>query len=516
MIRFRMRRLLVVGVACALGAALPGWAAPGGGVLRIGIDVDAGTLDPRLANDTTARRVIEQVYDGLIELDPQLQPRPALAESWTQTSPTVWVFKLRRNVRFHDGSPLTAADVVFTYTTLLDPALRAPLRGLYTPISKVEAVDDETVRFTLSAPYAPLLKYADMAIVSKAAVERLGADAASRPVGTGAYKFVSWQRNSRIALEANPAYWKGQPKLNQVVFNIIPDNTTRAAALESGDVDLIHSPLSPQDVARLKTVPRVSVSEMTGLGITYLNMNMADPTVRDVRIRRAIASLIPQQTIVRQIYREMDRPATSILLPAWSGVYTSEIAQPGHDITRAKALLAEAGWTDSNRDGVLDKDGQRLSLVVRTHSEDPNRIQIVELLISILRSSGIDARAEITEFPALVGALVSGNYQVVLVGWLGLVDPDRGMYNQFHSKGSQNWEKYSNPRVDALLDEGRQKADPAERARVYREVARIVATDLPYYVLTYQGYIVGVNRRVQGFVPIPSGSFRSLWTTSVP
>lgn len=494
----------------------PAPAAPAAGVLRIGIDVDAGTLDPRLANDTTARRVIEQVYDGLVELDAQLRPRPALAESWTQASPTSWVFKLRRNVRFHDGTPLTAADVVFTYTTILDPGLRAPLRGLYLPITRVEAVDNETVRFTLSAPYAPLLKYADMGIVSRAAVERLGAEFASRPVGTGAYKFVSWQRNSRIVLEANPESWRGRPKLNQVVFNIIPDNTVRAAALESGDVDLIHSPLSPQDVARLRGSPRVTITQMTGLGITYLNMNMVDPIVRDVRIRRAIAHLIPQTTIVRQIYREMDRPATSVLLPAWSGVFTDEIVQPGHDIARAKALLAESGWTDSNRDGVLDKDGRRFALTIRTHSEDPNRIQVVELLISILRSSGIEARAEITEFPALVQALLAGNYQVVLVGWLGLVDPDRGMFNQFHSKGTQNWEKYNNPRIDALLDEGRQKADPAERARIYRDVARVIATDLPYYVLTYQGYIVGVNRRVQGFVPNPSGSFRALWTTSVP
>lgn len=500
----------------AMSTTLPVTAAPAAGVLRIGIDVDAGTLDPRLANDTTARRVIEQVYDGLVELDAQLRPRPALAESWTQASPTSWIFKLRRNVRFHDGTPLTAADVVFTYTTILDPGLRAPLRGLYLPITRVEAVDNATVRFTLSAPYAPLLKYADMAIVSRAAVERLGGEYASRPVGTGAYKFVSWQRNSRIVLEANPDSWRGRPKLNQVIFNIIPDNTTRAAALESGDVDLIHSPLSPQDVARLRGSPRVTITQMTGLGITYLNMNMVDPIVRDGRIRRAIAHLIPQTTIVRQIYREMDRPATSVLLPAWAGVFTDEIVQPGHDIARAKALLAEAGWTDSNRDGVLDKDGQRLALTIRTHSEDPNRIQVVELLISILRSSGIEARAEITEFPALVGALLAGNYQVVLVGWLGLVDPDRGMFNQFHSKGTQNWEKYNNPRIDALLDEGRRKADPAERARIYRDVARIIATDLPYYVLTYQGYIVGVNRRVQGFVPNPSGSFRALWSTSVP
>lgn len=512
----RLSLALLLATLVGVTPLVPAGAAPGGSVLRIGLDVDAGTLDPRLANDTTARRVGEQIFDGLVEMDPQLRVQPALAESWTEVSPTVWVFRLRRNVRFHDGSPLTAADVVFTYQTILDPAFRAPFRGLYTPISKIEGIENDTaVRITLAAPYAPLFKYLDMSIVSKRAVEQMGADYATRPVGTGAFRFVSWQRNSRITLEANAGYWKGAPKASQVVFNIIPDNTTRAAAIESGDVDLIHSPLSPQDVGRLKGNGRLTVAEMTGLGITYLNMNTADPLMRDVRVRRAIASLIPQQTIVKQIYRSMDVPASSILLPAWAGVFTDEITQPGHDIARAKALLAEAGWTDSNNDGVLDRGGQRLSLVVRTHSEDPNRIQVVELLISILRSSGVDARAEITEFPALVQALIAGNYQIALLGWLNLIDPDRGMYNQFHSKGSSNWEKYTNARVDALLDEGRQKSNPTERARIYRDAARIVAQDLPYYVLTYQGYIVVQSKRVQGFRPNPTGNFRAIWNTGV-
>ncbi len=502
-------------VVLVISATLPLGAAPSGSVLRIGIDVDAGTLDPRVANDTTARRVMEQVYDGLVELDPQLRPQPALAESWTSVSPTVWVFKLRKNVRFHDGTPLTAEDVVFTYQTMLDPASRSPFRTLYTPISKAEAVDTETVRFTLSAPYGPLFKYLDLGIVSKKAVERLGADYPNHPVGTGPYKFVSWQRNSRIVLEANPSYWKGTPKLGQVIFNIIPDNTTRSAALEAGDVDLIHTPLSPQDVRRLKQAPRVKVFELTGLGITYLNFNLADPLLRDVKIRQALASLIPQQTIVKQIYQSMDTPATSVLLPAWTGVYAGEITQPVYDPARAKALLAETGWT-TKRENLLERDGKRLSVTIRTHSEDPNRIQVAELLVSILRSYGVDARTEITEFPALFQALVGGNYQIALLGWLTLVDPDRGTYNQFHSKGSSNWEKYNNSRVDALLDEGRQKSDPQERARIYREVARILVTDLPYYVLTYQGYIVAINARVQGFVPNPSGSFRALWATSLP
>jgi len=502
---------VVVGV---MASALPVGAAPTGNPLRIGIDVDAGTLDPRVANDTTARRANELIYDGLVELDPQLRPIPALAESWSYVSPTVIVFKLRKNVRFHDGSPLTADDVVFTYQTMLDPALRSLFRGLYTPISKIEALDPQTVRFTLATPYGPLFKYLDLGIVSKRAVEQSGAEYTSHPIGTGPYKFVSWQRNSRITLEANSIYWKGPPRLSQVVFNIIPDNTTRAAALESSDVDLIHSPLSPQDVRRLKNQPRVQVHELTGLGITYLNFNLADPIVKDLRVRQAIAHLIPQRTIVRQIYQEMDSPANSMLLPAWAGVYTNDITQPDTDPARARALLAEAGWI--SRGGVLERGGQQLTVVVRTHSEDPNRIQVAELLVSILRSYGINARTEITEFPALLQALVGGNYQVALLGWLTLVDPDRAMYNQFHSKGSQNWEKYNNGRVDALLDEGRQQSDPAERVRIYRDVARIVATDLPYYVLTYQGYIVALSKRVQGFTPYPSGSFRSLWGTSLP
>src|SRR5258708_4763633 len=246
--RFRPSHLalgLITVLTMATGGSVR--AAPASGVLRIGMDVDAGTLDPRLANDTTARRVIEQIYDGLVELDPQLQPRAALAESWSQVSPTVWVFKLRKNVRFHDGTPLTAADVVFTYTTLLDPNLRAPLRSLYIPITKIEAVDDATVRITLSAPYAPLLKYADMGIVSRKAVEQMGADYATHPVGTGPYKFVSWQRNSSITLETNAAYLKDTPRLIQVASSIIPDNTPRPPPPHPADLDLIHSPSPPHN-----------------------------------------------------------------------------------------------------------------------------------------------------------------------------------------------------------------------------------------------------------------------------
>src|SRR3972149_6015699 len=141
-----LRRFLALctGLLIVVSPLAPVGAAPSGSVLRVGLDVDAGTLDPRLANDPTARRGDEHIYDGLVELDPQLRVQPALAESWTEVSPTVWVFRLRRNVRFHDGTPLTAADVVFTYQSILDPAFRAPFRGLYTPISKIEAAATAT------------------------------------------------------------------------------------------------------------------------------------------------------------------------------------------------------------------------------------------------------------------------------------------------------------------------------------------------------------------------------------
>ncbi|MEA2523167.1 MAG: peptide/nickel transport system substrate-binding protein [Thermomicrobiales bacterium] len=509
-----MKRLLLVLVLLAMAAvpAVTRAHAQSSGVLRAGLDVDAGTGDPRLTNDTSGFRLMDLVFDGLVVLDSTLVPQPALATSWDNPDPTTWVFHLRQGVKFHDGTDLTADDVVYTFETILDENFAAPFRALYAPITSVTATDPQTVQFKLKEPYAPFLSYMDMAIVPKHVAEDASKDFANNPVGTGAFKFVSWERNSKIELTANADYWNGAPKLSGVQLFIIPDNTVRATALETGDLDLIHSPLSPQDVAHLKEVDGVTVSEQTALGYTYLNFNTKDPILSDVNVRRALAHLVDKNTISQDIYESMDIPGKSPLVPGtW---WYADVADQAYDPAAAAKLLTDAGWA-KNADGVYEKDGQKLTIVLKTHSEDPNRIQILEFLQNVFKENGVDASVETTEWPTYIAAVQQHDYQIALIGWLRLIDPDYAMYAQFRCDGGLNWGGYCDPKLDDLLAQGRANADQTQRAELYQQVATTVVDQVYYDVLLYQGYIVATRDNVTGFVPNPSGSWKSLTVTSL-
>jgi peptide/nickel transport system substrate-binding protein len=412
---------------------------------------------------------------------------PELAESWESPDPQTIVFTLRPDLTFSDGSPLTAEDVVFTYETILDPDFNAPQRALYTPIDSIEAVDERTVQFNLSAPYAPLLSYLDMGIVSKAAVEG-GTDIALEPIGAGPMKLAAWNSGSDIELEANENYWGTAPEIENVTLQIIGDNSARAQAFEAGDLDVVQSPLSPQDIERLANDDRFGNAIMAGLGVTYLNFNVSDPLFSDPEMRQAFAMLVDQDTIVNQIYQGVDEVAHSVLLPT-SWAYDEAISQPVFDPAAAVEKFAELGWTDTNGDGILDKDGEPLTIVLSTHSEDPNRVQSVEYLQAVFQSAGVDAEIQISDWPSFSTNYVQqGQHQIALLGWLNLVDPDRLLYAQLTTGGSTNWGGYSNPEVDALLEEGRSSLDQAERAAAYQSAAEILAEELPYYIISAQGY----------------------------
>lgn len=463
-------------------------ATPTGPTIRLGTDVDAGTLDPRLMRNTTAYRVNDLIYDGLVRLDADLNPVPALASRWESPDPTTWIFHLRDGVPFHDGTILSAEDVVFTYRTILDPALGSPFRSLLLPVEKVEAVDAHTVRLELSEPYAPLLSYLDVGIASRSHVDA-GADDASRPVGTGPMRLSSWQRGSRIVLEAFEDHWAGAPSVQRFEFVIVADNTARAQAFEAGDLDIIQSPLSPQDIRRLRSDERFHHTIMPGLAITYLNMNIRTAPLSDPAVRRALAMLVDRETIVNEIYEGVDRVATSVLLPS-SWAYTASIRQPAFDPEEAVEALARRGWSDTDGDGVLDRDGRPLRIELSTHSEDPNRIQTVEFIQAGLRAHGIDARVTVSDWPAFFAAVQAGRHEVALLGWTQVVDPDRLMFGQFTTGGALNYGGYSNAEVDSLLASGRSSTDVDERADAYRAAAATLAHELPFLVVSYQDYQV--------------------------
>jgi len=479
--------------------------------LRIGTDVDAESLDPRRMRNTTSYRVVNLVYDGLVQLDGldnRLEPRPGLAERWENPHPLVWIFHLRAGARFHDGRPVTAEDVVYTLTTTLDPELKAPLRSLYAPIARAEALDDRTVRLTLHQPYAPLLHYLDLGIVPKHVAAANG-DLDSHPVGSGPYRFQRWEKASKIVLEANPDFWGEKPELQQIEFVIVPDNVARAQAFEAGDLDLIQSPLSPGDVRRLARDERSASLRERGLAITYFNFNTGRPLLSEARLRKAISLLIDQPTIIERIYEGSDEEASSVLLPLWKA-YTPEIRQPRFNPAAARELLDELGWSDSDGDGVRDKQGKKLAVELGTHSEDVNRVETVEYLQNAFQQQGIETKVTISDWPSFSARRDAGDYDVILLGWTQLVDPDRLLFDQLHSSGGLNWGHYRNARLDGLLARGRSASTEEERVTVYREAARIIAEEVPYYVLSYQSYHAFYDPRLQGLEPDPRGLLRAL------
>ncbi|QTH40512.1 hypothetical protein J4772_23365 [Cohnella sp. LGH] len=476
------------------------------GELKIGLDVDPDTLDPRLGRNTSNARVAEVVFSGLVRLTEKLEPVPDLAEKWELPDPKTIVFTLRKDVAFHDGTPFTSADVKYTYDSIRDLEFKAPNAKLYEAIDSVEATDDYTVKFTLKQPSAPLLYYLDLGIVPKHIGEKNDGTLATNPIGTGPYKFVKWDKNSKLFFEVYDKYHDGVAKTKQMTYFVIPDNTTRVSALEAGDIDFVHSPLSPQDINRIKDNDKFTVTQTEGLGYTYLSYNQKNQFLSDVKVRQAIAHLTNKQVISADIYQNMDKPAKSPLIPPLFA-HTDDIQGFDYDPEKAKALLAEAGWTDTNGDGMVDKDGKKLSIELSTYVEDSNRVQALEYLQNEFVKAGVDAKVVTTEAPTFLANLLAHKYDIAMFGLLNIVDPDKAVYNQWTTTGGNNYGEYSNPQVDELLEKGRTTSNLDERKQYYQEAAQMMVNDVAFDIVLYQGYIVMHSNKLSGFTLHPKGSF---------
>jgi len=484
-----------------------------GGLLRVGLDVDADTLDPRLTKNTSGFRLKELVFNGLVAINPDFTPAPDLAEKWTNPDEKTWVFTLRQGVKFHDGSELTASDVKFTYESVLDQAFNSPFRAFYLSVDKVDATDKNTVTFTLKAPFAPFLSYMDLAVVPQAAVQKLGADFGTKPVGTGPFKVDRWATGDTIELSANDGFYGGRPNLDRVRVKVVPDNSGRVVGLESGDLDFVQSPVSPQDVARVQSAAKLKVDRTPAAGYTYINLNTADPILADKKVRQALSHLVNKQQIIETIYKGIGKPANGPIVPTmWA--YPADVPSYDYNPDKAKALLEEAGWK-AGADGIRVKDSQKLSLTVRTHSEDPDRKQLIQVLQSEFQKVGIDATTNTVEFPAFFQDVQDGKYQVGVIGWLNLSDPDRATFRQFTLDGTANYGKYKNEQVDKLLKDARSTLDQAKAKSMYADAVKQIVEDAPYIFVQYQEYIAMYSPKVQGYVVNPVANWLSFKTVSL-
>lgn len=473
------------------------------------IESSPANLDPRVGTDAQSEHIDELLFDGLVAHDANFRFTPALAASWEQPDPRTYVFHLRQGVRFHDGRALTARDVVWTIDSMRTGTVITPKAATYAAVESVEARDAQTVIFHLKQPDNFLLTNLStgaMGIVP----EGSGREFWRHPVGTGPFRFVSQQIDQDVVIERNAASWSVVPKIVRVRFAVVPDAITQALELEKGSGDVEVNSLPMDALPELARRPDLRIDSTAGTQIQYLAFNLRDPLLSDVRVRQAIACAIDRQAIISALLRGHARPALS-LLPTSHWAWNGDVARYDYDPQRAEQLLQAAGHTRG-------ADGVRLHLSMKMSTDEDTRL-LAAVLQQQLARVGIALALRSNEFATFYADVTRGAFQIYSLRWIGGNEqPDIFSYAfsiaRFSPKGA-NRGHYSNPRLDALLDDAAVSGDNAKRRADYAQAQQILALDLPAINLWYKDTLVVHNRRLSGVVPSPSGTFTFLETAAL-
>jgi peptide/nickel transport system substrate-binding protein len=492
--------------AVLLLVAMPSCSSPPpAGTLVMIIESSPTNLDPRVGLDAQSERIDGLLFDDLLTRDEHLNVEPQLADSWEIPDPLTYIFHLHHGVKFHDGRPLTARDVKWTFDSLLQGKIRSTKSSAYRFVDHIDAPDDFTVGFHLKQPFATLLwNLSDgaMGIVPYGS----GDEIATHPVGSGPFRFVSAEQDKEVVIERNDDYWGAKPHLKRVRFAVVPDTTTRALELRKGSADVVINALTGDLVIALEHEPDLEVLRGPGTVLSYLAFNLRDPILRDRRVRQAIAYAIDRAPFIHYLQRDFARPAYSILPPE-SWAYNGGVPHYDHDPERARQLLDQAGYVPVN--------GVRFHLVMKTSTEESTRL-LAAVLQQQLRDVGIALDIRTFEFATFFSDVTRGAYQLHSLRWVGgNEDPDIFEY-VFHSaritpRGA-NRTFYSNPRADALIDQARSELDQTKRKALYAELQQILAEDLPYIDLWYQDNVLVHTKRVRNLTLNPAGNYDFLKT----
>lgn len=474
-------------------------------VIVVSMTNGPNNLDPRFGTDDASAKVHQLIFDNFMELDEHLRVVPKLAESLEHPDPLTYIATVRRGVRFHDGRELTADDVAFTFGQFIDPAVVSPRKGGYRELQSVEARDRYTVVFTLKQPFASFPINLMMPVLPKGA----GSDVREHPIGTGPYRFVRYAVDDRIELAANPDYWGGAPKNSGLVLKIVPDDVMRGLELQKGTMDLVVNDLVPDIVHQLRQDSRLQVVQGPGVDYQYIGLNVQDPKLRDVRVRQALAFAVDRDAIVEHLRRGLAVAANGMLSPlSWAAA--PDLPAFAHDPERARALLDEAGYRDPDGAG----PAPRLSLTLKVSNSEFNRLQS-SVIQQNLRDVGIDLDVRTYEFATLYADVLAGNFQLFTLQWTAgaLADPDI-LRRVFHTKQAPpvgfNRGRYSNPQVDALLDEASNLENGERRLALYADVQRLIAQDVPYVSLWYKTNVAVAQSSLTGVRLTPLAEYTFL------
>ncbi|EOS54941.1 ABC transporter substrate-binding protein [Paenibacillus barengoltzii] len=486
-------------------------AAAQGGELTYALATSPDTLDPHRSGLAVAVRVLRTIYDSLVVQLPDNTIKPWLAKEWTVSEDGLsYTFKLREDVKFHDGTPFNAEAVKFNFDRILDPATKAAnAAALLQPYKSSEVIDEYTVKLNLSTPsraFLGNLSQALLGIVSPTAAKQYGDQLGQHPVGTGPYKFVKWEENAGIQVERNPDYqWApelvdnpGAPYLDGVNFRIIPEEATRIGSVQSKQV-LAAETVPPQNAIALKNDAELQLLQANTVGLPYtLFFNLDHTPWNELKARQAVQLAVDVDAIVKTLYLGTYERAWSPLSPGIFGYDPSleNLIKP--DLTKSNQLLDELGWV-KGADGIREKDGKKLTL----HYVDgtPNREKRNDIAVIIqqqLKQIGIAVEVEITKDVRTV-VFTNGDYD--LYGNSQVNSDPNALYSFYHSydpDGQPTLSRLNSPEVDEWLEQGRVEPDDAKRAELYQKVQHYIidnAIILPIYVYPYT---VAASQSVQG------------------
>jgi peptide/nickel transport system substrate-binding protein len=496
-----MARILVMTLSLlTLLAASVAFAQQRGGTLNAAWAQTPVGLDPHTISAMSSFQVLENVLDTLVTLDSDLNIVPSLAKSWSVSDDHLtWTFELRDDVLFSNGRPMTAEDVVYTFTRMLDPATGSGNAWMLAGVTDVSAQDEHTVTFTLDEPNPGLLgKLAMNKAVGIIAQESVEDGTINNPIGTGPFVVTDFQPGVGVQLERNEHHWReGLPYLEGVNIRIIADDTVRNTALISGDVDWVFSvPL--QTVERLQEQDDIVVDSVPAGAYYYIGLNLNREPLKDPRVRQAIAHAINRENIV-QAATFGQAEATQDPIPS-SSAWHYGYAPYEHDPDRARELLAEAGYAD----------GFELEIMPTTELEET--VRMAQVIQADLAQVGIRATIRTLEWAEWLEEQGAGNYDTYVLSWNGLIDPDDYFYAQHRTGAGFNVTGYSNPEVDALLDQGRRTQDPEERRAIYEQVNQMIVDDAPYIYLYNPLNIQAYRPYVQGYEARPDQAIRFIET----
>jgi peptide/nickel transport system substrate-binding protein len=467
---------------------------------------EPSNLIPFLASDGASAEVSRFIFNGLLKYDKDLKLAGDLAESWEVLDGGLTiVFKLRGDIRWQDGYRMTARDVVFTYLCLTDPDVPTPYGSAFEKVESVLAPDDRTVRVTYKEPFSPGLASWTMGIVPMHILvnqDLRKTDFAKNPIGTGPYALKRWVRGEVIELRANPGYFEGAPNIERVVFRVLPDPATVFLELQSGSLD--SAGLSPLQYNRQIDTPFFRKNyrsyRWNGQQYTFLAYNQKDTRFADKRVRQAIGLALDRRQIIDSVLMGRGRPLSGPFLPdSWA--YDADVKPFDDDAERARALLAEAGWTDTDKDGWLDKDGRKFSFAILTNGANDQRRMVCEVIQRQLAAVGIQARIQTMEWSVLLKEFIHPRrFEAVLLGWNLALDPD--VFDIFHSSrakpGQFNFISFNSAEGDRLLEEARSTFDMERRAELYKRFHALVNEEQPYAFLFTSESLTVLHKRFQG------------------